>query len=44
MSLSNGLGGEEEGVVEGVLEDAIAMALVDSVLVLGRHAGNRIEV
>jgi len=40
MSLSNWLGGEEEGIVVGSLKDAIAVALVDSVLVLGRHAGN----
>lgn len=42
MSLADGLWREQEGVVVGVLEDAITAGLVDSVLVLGRHAEKKI--
>ena len=39
MSFSDGLRGEEEGVFVGVLQDAVATALMDSILLLGWHAG-----
>jgi hypothetical protein len=38
VTLPDGLGGEEERLVVGGLQDAVSLSLVDSVLVLGRHA------